>query len=222
MKINIAMSIQNFGRSLLGSYFEIRVTGDIPKTDRPLVLVANHSGFMDGFMLFFATKRPIAVLTKTEVFNSVTRRILESGGAIETDWKDADYFAVAKSRSKLEEGIDVGLFPEGTRCKGDYSWLKDGVIVLNAKQRADFIPVFIFGTRLTGKSKNWIPPYKSLIEVVVGQPVAAVDIYGDDFSDTNRKEISIAGERLRQRLQKQLLFVAQEVANPLPTDEVAQ
>jgi hypothetical protein len=49
-----------------------------------------------------------------------------------------------------------------------------------------------------------------------------MDVYGSNFSDTNRKEISIAGERLRQRLQKQLLFIAQEVANPLPTDEVAQ
>jgi 1-acyl-sn-glycerol-3-phosphate acyltransferase len=222
MKINLAMTIQNFGRAVLSSYFDIRVSGEIPKTEKPLVLVANHSGFMDGFMLFFATKRPIAVLTKIEVFNRFSRSLLESGGAIETDWKDADYWAIEKSRTKLQEGIDIGLFPEGTRCKGDYSWLKDGVIVLNAKQRADFIPVFIFGTRLTGKSKGWIPPYKSLIEVVVGEPVAAMDVYGSNFSDTNRKEISIAGERLRQRLQKQLLFIAQEVANPLPTDEVAQ
>ncbi len=221
MKFNLQMSIQNFGRMVLKSYFDIRITGQMPKSAKPLVLVGNHSGFMDGFMLFCSTNRPIKVLTKTEVFNQFTRPILKSGGAIETDWKDADFLAIQNSRETLFQSVDVGLFPEGSRCKGDFAWLKDGVVVLNAQQRADFIPVFIFGTRLTGKSKNWIPPYKSLIEISIGEPIVANDIYSLEFDSLNRKDISIAGERLRQKLQKQLFEISKEVANPLPTDEVA-
>ena len=222
MKLNLEKTIQNFGRSLFNSFYDIRISGSMPETDSPLVLIGNHSGFIDGFMLFCATNRPINVLTKTEVFNSFTKPILNTGGAIETDWKDADFTAIDEARKALARGIDVGIFPEGSRCKGDFAWLKDGVIVLNANTQSDFVPVFIFGTRLTGKSKSWIPPYKSLIEIVIGQPILASDIYGIDFDNTNRKYISVAGEGLRQRLQLQLQEISKDVANALPTDEVAQ
>ncbi len=222
MKISLEKSIQNFGRALFRSFYEIRITGQMPQTSRPMVLVGNHSGFIDGFMLFCSTTRPIKVLTKTEVFNTFTKPILNAAGAIETDWKDADFAAIEAAREVLKAGKDVGIFPEGSRCKGDFAWVKDGVIVLNSDERADFIPVFIFGTRFTGKSKNWIPPYKSLIEIVIGESVQSNEIYSDDFDSQNRKSISIAGERLRQRLQLQLAVVAKNVANELPTDEVAQ
>jgi len=222
MKLNLEKTIQNFGRSLFNSFYDIRISGSMPETNSPLVLIGNHSGFIDGFMLFCATTRPIKVLTKTEVFNSFTKPILDTGGAIETDWKDADFTAIDDARKVLASGKDVGIFPEGSRCKGDFAWLKDGVIVLNANTQSDFVPVFIFGTRFTGKSKSWIPPYKSLIEIVIGQPIIASDIYGIDFDKTNRKSISVAGERLRQRLQLQLQEISKDVANALPTDEVAQ
>ncbi len=220
MKLNLQKSIQNLGRSLLHTYFDIRITGQLPDSKLPLVLVGNHSGFVDGFILFTATKRPIEVLTKTEVFNNFTRWFLLSGGAIETDWKDADYAAIDSARKCLASGKDVGLFPEGTRCRGNFAWLKDGVILLNSEQKADFVPVFIFGTRLTGKSKSWIPPYKSLIEVVIGSPVNADDVYGNTFDKNLRKDIAVAGERLRQALQLQLFSVEQNVAGKLPEDDV--
>ncbi len=222
MKFSLEKSIQNFGRTLLKSFYEIRISGSVPVTKEPLVLIGNHSGFMDGFMLFCATQRPINVLTKTEVFNAATRPFLNSGGAIETDWKHADFKAIDDARRVLAGGKDVGIFPEGSRCKGDYAWIKDGVVLLNSTTRADFLPIFIFGTRLTGKSKSWIPPYKSLIEIVIGAPINADEIYGPDFLSSNRKSISVAGERLRQRLQLQLVEASKNVANALPTDEVAQ
>jgi 1-acyl-sn-glycerol-3-phosphate acyltransferase len=220
MKFSLQNSIQNLGRTLLKTFYDIRISGEIPKSRKPLVLVGNHSGFIDGFMLFCSTTRPMKVLTKTEVFNKFSRSALNAGGAIETDWKDADYFAIKKARETLSSGMDVGLFPEGSRCKGDFAWLKDGVILLNAEVQADFVPVFIFGTRLTGKSKSWIPPYKSLIEISIGKPIEAAGIYSKDFDSLNRKHISIAGEILRQQLQVQLVEISKNVAIPLPTDEV--
>ena len=221
MKFSLEKSIQNFGRAIFQSYYDIRITGQMPASKNPLVLVGNHSGFIDGFMLFCSTNRAIKVLTKTEVFNVISKPILNAGGAIETDWKDADFAAIESARKTLYSGKDVGIFPEGSRCKGNFAWLKDGVILLNSDRRSDFVPVFIFGTRLTGKSKNWIPPYKSLIEIVIGDPISSLDIYTQEFDHHNRKSISIAGERLRQRLQLQLTEVSKHVANVLPTDEVA-
>ena len=213
MKFSLQMTIQNLGRAILRSFYDIRIVGSMPTTKEPVVLVANHSGFMDGFILFCATRRPIKVLTKTEVFNSISRPVLNAGGAIETDWKDADFFAIEHSRKTLNNQMDVGIFPEGSRCKGDFAWLKDGVILLNSEQRADFVPVFIFGTRQTGKAKNRIPPYKSVIEIVIGEPISASNVYFDDFSKSVRKDLAVAGERLRQQLQSQLLVCAKEVAN---------
>jgi hypothetical protein len=60
-----------------------------------------------------------------------------------------------------------------------------------------------------------------LIEISIGEPIAAEDVYSIEFNSLNRKDISIVGERLRQELQKQLFEISKEVANPLPTDEVA-
>lgn len=221
MKFNLQMTIQNFGRAILKSFYDIEITGQMPATKKPLLLLGNHSGFLDGFILFCATSRPISVLTKTEVFNSATKSFLIAGGAIETDWKDADHLAITSARETLAEAKDIGIFPEGTRCKGNFSWLKDGVVVINSDVKADFVPIFIFGTRQTGKSKNWIPPYKSLIEVVIGEPINAIDIYETSFDKFSRKDISIAGERLRQRLQAQLFEASKHVAQMLPEDEVA-
>lgn len=219
---SLAKTIQNAGRSILNIYFDIRIIGSLPKTNKPLVLLGNHTGLIDGPLLFSATNRTMAVLTKTEVFNGFTKRILNSGLAIETDWKDADRTAVVNGRKYLANGVDVGLFPEGTRCRGDFAWLKDGVILINSESRADFIPVFIFGTRHTGKSKNWIPPYKSLIEIVIGSPIKAADLYHENFDDLNRKQISIVGERLRQSLQLQLQGAQASVSNALPEDDVSE
>lgn len=220
MKFSLEKSIQNFGRYLLKAYFDLRVIGSVPDSKKPLVLVANHLGLIDGFMLYCSTNRLTRVLTKTEVFNKVTAPILNSGGAIETDWKNADYVAINKARQTLSQGIDVGIFPEGTRCKGNFEWIKDGVILINSTSRVDFVPVFIFGTRFTGKSKNWVPPYKSLIEIVIGSPISSTEIYQHEFDGQNRKDIAIAGERLRQKLALQLAQAQLQVANLLPTDEV--
>lgn len=220
MKFNLEKTIQNFGRFLLNSYYEIRIIGEIPRTDRPLILLGNHSGLIDGFMLYCSTTRLTRVLTKFEVFNSFTSLVLANGGAIKTDWKHADHNAVAQARNALAEGIDVGIFPEGTRCKGNFEWIKDGVIAINATARVDFVPIFIFGTRFTGKSKNWIPPYKSLIEIVIGEPIPASDIYAINHDIHGRKNIAVSGERLRQKLSLQLESAQLKVANLLPTDEV--
>ena len=219
---SVSKSIQNAGRAVLHAFYDIKITGQLPKSKTPLVLIANHSGLIDGPLLFCATNRTMAVLTKTEVFNQFTRPILNTGLAIETDWKDADRSAVVNAQRFLAEGFDVGLFPEGTRCRGNFAWLKDGVVLINAKEHSDFIPVFIFGSRLTGRSKNWIPPYKSLIEIVIGNPIQASDVYSNDFDVLNRKHIAIAGERLRQSLQLQMQAAQATVSNELPEDDVSE
>ena len=219
MKFSLEKTIQNFGRYILNAFYEIRIIGEIPESSSPLVLCGNHSGLIDGFMLYCSTNRQTRVLTKMEVFNPFTNFFLNQGGAIKTDWKNADRDAILTAKNALELGLDVGIFPEGTRCKGDFAWLKDGVVLINAVSRVPFVPVFIFGTRFTGKSKNWIPPYKSLIEIVIGESIHQETIYRDGFDETSRKEIAVAGERLRQILSGQLQVAQTRVANLLPTDE---
>jgi 1-acyl-sn-glycerol-3-phosphate acyltransferase len=218
---SLAQSIQNACRSIMKSFYEIRIIGEVPNSTNPLVLVGNHVGFIDGFIMLCATKRPISVLIKTEVFNKFTAPVINVSLGIETDWKDADRAAVVLAQDRLASGIDVGLFPEGTRCRGDFAWLKDGALLINSQARADFVPVFIFGSRLTGKSKNWIPPFMSLIEIVIGEPIKADLIYSQDFDALSRKQIAIAGERLRQSLQLQLQVALTSVSNTLPEDDVS-
>ncbi|MGI6157829.1 MAG: lysophospholipid acyltransferase family protein [Saccharofermentanales bacterium] len=92
-----------------------------PLTDEGTLLVANHHFWVDPiFISYFYRSSRLRFVTKKELFDlPVVRTILNAFNAIPLDRSVADLRASKAILQGLREGNIVGLFPQGTRVKGE-------------------------------------------------------------------------------------------------------
>jgi 1-acyl-sn-glycerol-3-phosphate acyltransferase len=159
---------------LLNIPFSWKVEGreNIPLTG-PLILVANHVHVLDPFFLIFISPRWINFMAKEELFRSpFLRPWLHAVGAfpIRREGKVKEKQKILKSaRNTLEEGLILGMFPEGGRSRdGKLRKGKLGSVVIASKTNVPILPVGIVGTDKI-KGANWL--WKRLdIVVNIGKP----------------------------------------------------
>jgi 1-acyl-sn-glycerol-3-phosphate acyltransferase len=225
--MNTAASIQNVLRWLLLKVYSVHVSGseNIPLTG-PVVVCANHSALIDGVILFTATRRPMRVVAKHELFKSPIGFLFSAGEGIPIDWKSPDRAALKTSIEALSQDKPVGIFPEGTRCRGQYDWLKDGVSYLIAHHvriagDVPIVPVTIAGTRETGESKSHFTRFGKKIVVNVGTPISASSLGFASVNPESRRELDVLGERLRLRLLQQVRETEESFHISMPDDDVS-
>jgi len=127
------------------------------------ILCANHNSEVDMFFIGYKTKRLIRWMAKEELFKfRPLGFVLSRLGAFPVKRGKADVGAIRKALQLLEEGHIVGVFPQGTRTRGQGRNLKakSGVAMLAANSNAPLIPV-----ALEGSAKPF-----SKIRVVYGEP----------------------------------------------------
>jgi 1-acyl-sn-glycerol-3-phosphate acyltransferase len=124
----------------------------------PLVVVANHIGFLDGPMMAIVSPRAVHVLAKREMYHGTLGRLLTATGQIPVLREGADPAAVKVALRVLRDGGAVGVFPEGTRGSGEVDHVKPGAAYLAMASGATVVPVVFLGTRLPGGSNNSLPP----------------------------------------------------------------
>jgi len=135
--------------ALLRPLLPLRLIGEeIVPCDGPLLVASNHLSNADPIILEAAFPRPLFFLGKAELFrNPVFRRILQRFGGIPVERGTPDRAALRRARGVLEQGIALGIYPEGVRSK-TIALLKGlpgaGLIALQA--RAPVLPVAIYGT----------------------------------------------------------------------------
>ena len=167
----------------------------------PVVLVANHSAFLDGPVLFAAAPREGRFLVKSELYRGPLARALAWLDQVPVNRGRADRTALRAARSALEHGRLVGVFPEGTRGSGDVSTIHDGVGWLVAHAQAPVVPVALFGTRRSERRTTGL-------RVVFGAPVT-VSVDGDPSARSTQAAVA---ERIR------VLLAAHVVSSRLPAD----
>ena len=96
-----------------------RYTGleNIPK-DGSFVLAGNHTSILDCLFLISSTKRNIHFLAKKELFHGIKKVLFNNMGLIPVDRSIHDHDALVHAKKYLENGLVVGIFPEGTTRKG--------------------------------------------------------------------------------------------------------
>lgn len=136
-----------------------------------VLLASNHLGLLDGPMLVGVAPRWPQCLVKQEMFRGPIGVLLRAVGQIPVDRGRGDRAALQRALSVLAAGGVVGVFPEGTRGRGDVGEVRQGIAWLALRSRAPVVPVACLGTRRTGEPTSRLPGLRRRIDVVFGAPV---------------------------------------------------
>jgi 1-acyl-sn-glycerol-3-phosphate acyltransferase len=161
-------------RPLLSICFSWKAEGreNVPLTGS-LILVANHVHVLDPIFLVFSLPRWITFVAKEELFRSLFLRLwLRWAGSLplQRDSKVIEKQRILESaRKALDEGLILGMFPEGGRSHdGKLRKGKPGSAVIASKTDVPLLPVGVIGTdRIHGISWLWKRPR---IVVKIGKP----------------------------------------------------
>jgi 1-acyl-sn-glycerol-3-phosphate acyltransferase len=207
------------GRVLFGLLYRVTVVGRdrVPRSG-PVVFVANHAGFIDGPMLPALAPRPTSVLVKREMFKGPLGWFLTFIGHIPVTRGSSDRRALMAAVAVLQAGGAVGIFPEGTRGRGDVTEVQQGAAWLAQQGHASIVPVAFLGTRATGSSTGSVPRPWSRLVADFGQPVRLVA----DPQLTGRQRLVAATAQVRDALaahvresqQRHQLFLPEDDGRP--------
>ena len=161
-------------RPLLNICFSWKAEGrdNVPSTG-PLVLVANHVHVLDPLFVAFSLPRWITFVAKEELFHSLFLRLwLRWAGSLplQRDGRVREKQRILESaRQALEEGLILGMFPEGGRSHdGKLRKGKPGSAVIASKTDVPVLPVGVIGTdKIHGMSWLWKRPP---VVVKIGKP----------------------------------------------------
>ena len=187
------------------------VGGDhVPRTGR-LLIAANHTGIIDGPLLHGVIPRESHIIIKEEMFSGVIGFLMRNAGQIPVDRRNGRA-ALQTALALLNEDRLVGVFPEGSRGRGDVKETKAGIAWLAVRSGSPVLPVAILGTRPSGKKPGHIPHPRERLTVVFGQPFAAVH----PEAGIGRAAVSEAMGRIQTRLSDHVNSSAAEYGIPLP------
>lgn len=209
---------RNIGELLFKLTYRTTVVGGqfVPRVG-PVIVAANHIGFLDGPLLFSASPRPLHLVAKSELFKPPANRLLAACGQIPLIYDSPDWAAVQEAVNVLEAGRALGIFPEAHRGLGNFGRMRHGIAYLYARTRTPIVPAAVFGTRVTGMGKDALPRPRSQLTVVFGEPFRP-EIAGDR---RKRSVLAELAERIRQQLRDHLQTAAELAHEPLPTDDTA-
>ncbi|HHX02291.1 MAG TPA: 1-acyl-sn-glycerol-3-phosphate acyltransferase [Firmicutes bacterium] len=150
---------------LVKLWFRFTVVGkeNIPET--AAVLVANHASMFDPVILGVAVNRPVHFMAKAELFRTpVSSWFFGKLHAFPVRRGEFDRNAIRSALEVLAHGQLLGIFPEGTRNKGEELLpLHSGAALLASRAQAPIVPIVIKGS---GKYR-----FRQRIEVLIGSPI---------------------------------------------------
>ncbi|MGO4342366.1 lysophospholipid acyltransferase family protein [Pedococcus sp. 2YAF34] len=207
------------GRVLFGTLYRVTTVGRdrVPKGG-PVLFVGNHVGVLDGPMLPALAPRPTCVLVKRELFKGLLGWFLRFIGHIPVTRNSGDRSALTSAVAVLRSGGAVGIFPEGTRGRGDVSAVQQGAAWLALQGGATVVPVAFLGTRATGASTGSLPRLGSRMVVEFGHPVELAA----DTGLKGRARLAAATTQLRDVLAAHVSEASVRHQVALPDDDGAR
>ncbi|MFF7738926.1 1-acyl-sn-glycerol-3-phosphate acyltransferase [Streptomyces sp. NPDC007984] len=163
----------------------------------PVIFAVNHSHNIDGPMVMGVAPRPTHFLIKKEAFIGPLDPFLLGIGQVKVDRDTTDRTAITRALGVLAEGGVLGIFPEGTRGEGDFASLRAGLAYFAVRSGAPIVPVAVLGSSdKPGRLIKALPPLRSRVDVVFGEPFEA----GDGSGRRTRKALDEATGRIQKQL----------------------
>jgi 1-acyl-sn-glycerol-3-phosphate acyltransferase len=176
-------------KGLFKFLFRIKSTGaeNLPQYNGCIVC-ANHVSLFDVFSISASlpVERRLRYLAKAELFRiPLLRTAVSALGAFKVDRKGGDVGAIKKSVSLLKEGEVIGIFPQGTRCRGKNpaeTEVKHGAGMIAYYSKVPVLPVAI-------RTKKQKYALFRQVEVIFGTPMSYEDL---GFEKGGSKEYKVA------------------------------
>ncbi|MEO7127075.1 MAG: lysophospholipid acyltransferase family protein [Nakamurella sp.] len=192
------------GIALSRTLYRLKVRGEanVPITG-PVVIVANHTTFMDGPILVGGVPRRISFLVKAEVLWGPLGWFLRTVGQYGIDRATPQRDVLLASLTQLKAGGVIGIFPEGRRTDGSVSEVFNGAGWLAVRAGATIVPVAVRGSaRPAGRR---IPRFRPGVRAVIGEAFNIPQGAG-------RAAISAATATIKQHLSELVVDLDREIA----------
>ncbi|MFH9989834.1 lysophospholipid acyltransferase family protein [Streptomyces luteogriseus] len=189
---------RRIGVGLMYGLWKPRVLGAwrVPASG-PVIFAVNHAHNIDGPMVMGVAPRPTHFLIKKEAFIGPLDPFLLGIGQVKVDRTTTDRTAITQALGVLAEGGVLGIFPEGTRGEGDFASLRAGLAYFAVRSGAPIVPVAVLGSSdKPGRLIKALPPLRSRVDVVFGEPFEA----GDGSGRRTRKALDEATGRIQKQL----------------------
>ncbi len=126
--------------------------GQLP-SEGGVILAANHLTNFDVFPIQFAVQRPIFFMGKAELFKNPLMDIAyRQLGGFPVYRGENDEWAMQHAKKVLEQGLVLGMFPEGTRSHATgLRTAKTGTARLALITNRPIMPVALYGTHNISK-----------------------------------------------------------------------
>ncbi|MCW2608734.1 MAG: putative transferase match [Frankiales bacterium] len=185
------------GRATARTLFSLEVVGleNVPRHGAVL-LAGNHTGFVDGPLVFLFSPRPTSLLAKSEIFAGAGARVFAWLGCVPVHRGTADRAALQQALALLDGERAVGVFPEGRRSSGTLEEITDGLAYLALRSGAAVVPIAVTGTAQAWPKGSPLPRFRSPVRIAFGTPVQ-VDVVGGPRA---RSTVRAAAEQLREAL----------------------
>ena len=154
----------NFARAITAIFYRIKVSGKENIPEGAAMVCANHSSFIDPFLIAFAfgVKYHVHIITKAELFMiPIISSILRKLRMISVNRGVLDVTTIKSTLNYLKYGDKVVIFPEGTRVsKDDTVTAKVGAVKIAERAGVPLVPIFIPRKK----------PLFGKIQVIIGEP----------------------------------------------------
>lgn len=168
---------------LLKIIFRPKIIGteNIPK-EGALIFAGNHKHAVDPTMVMMSTKRIVHYMAKEEIFRGLHGILFKKIGLIKVYRGKSNPNAVIEAEKILNAGGTVGIFPEGTRNKGNEELLKfrQGAVKIAQKTKSLIVPFAI---------KNKYKIFRRSVILEFGKPIDVSNIEIEEANEYLRNEV---------------------------------
>jgi len=182
--VNFYRFVINIFKGFSKIFFKYEVIGAENIPDRGnIVIASNHKSNLDPIFLAAAIEnREIAAIAKKELFKvKPLGFILKKLHVMPINREKPDVSTIKTILRSVRDGYVLGIFPEGTRIKGDsFGKAKAGLSVFTIKSKSKVVPVSI------------ISKYKLFSKVIVyiGEPISFEEHFKEKLSNDDHERIS--------------------------------